>query len=199
MPKIGRPRRGSVERAESIKADVCSGRYTLTEVSKKWGISVGTLKSRSSREDWPTPTKVMAKKDEFMQLAQEAVVQGLMGSVLNPESPEAKALAGGLAGSAMALNGGSSKGFDPMEYQAIMAKFAMSLATEGIKTVPRPRNLREVALADTLARRALGLDAKGGGGSATMIRITQPNGAVVDVATMQGGAAGEYFDEDDED
>jgi hypothetical protein len=44
-----------------------------------------------------------------------------------------------------------------------------------------PANWRELATADTIARRALGLDSKNGASAAAMVRITGPNGSVTDV------------------
>lgn len=180
---MARPLFGSTERWEAIRADVCSGKYSLTQVAEKWRVKVGTLKSKAYRENWPTPSRVQEKKEAFLQVASDAVVQGLMCSELDPQSPEAKALAGGLAQGVVPKNGAWVQPLDPLDYQATMAKFAMALATDGVKMVPKPRNLREVALADTIARRALGLDSKGGASAVAMVRISGPNGATVDVAT----------------
>jgi hypothetical protein len=196
---MARALRGSTERWEAIRADVCSGKYSLTQVATKWRVSVGTIKSKSHREHWPTPAKVQEKKDAFLQVASDAVVQGLMCSELDPKSPEARALAGGLAQGVVPRSGTGLQPPDPLEYQMTMAKFAMALATDGVKTVPKPRNLREVALADTIARRALGLDSKGGASAAAMIRVTGANGQTVDIAAMaQADGGGEEW-EDEED
>jgi len=59
----------------------------------------------------------------------------------------------------------------------------MRAVCNGITRVKRPSNWREIATADTIARRALGLDSKGGSSATAMVRISGPNGATVDVAT----------------
>ena len=191
---------GDSEKWDSIKADVCSGKHSLNTVAKKWKVSVGTIKSKSYRENWPTPAKVNEKRAAFLQVASDAVVQGLMVSELNPNSEEAKELAEGISNGVVPKTGNRLHSADPLDYQTTMAKFAMALAMEGVQMVPKPRNLREVALADTIARRALGLDSKGGGGGTTMIRINGQAGTV-DVATTNpvdvGGAYDEADDESD--
>ena len=196
---MGMPRSlaGTPDMWDAIRADVCSGKYSLTQVAAKWKVKAGTIKSKIHRENWPTQTKVLEKRDAFLQVATDAVVQGLMCSVVDPGSPEAKALAGGLAETVVAKNGNRLQQLDPLDYQATMAKFAMALASDGVKSVPKPRNLREVALADQIARRALGLDSKGGASAAAMVRITGPNGSVTDV--MAGATVDTSVDEMDED
>jgi hypothetical protein len=122
-----------------------------------------------------------------------------MVSEVDPNSEEAKALAGGISDGVVPKTGNRMQPADPLEYQTTMAKFAMALAMEGVQLVPKPRNLREVALADTIARRALGLDSKGGGGSTTMIRISGPTGTV-DVATSSPvDVGGDYEAAEDDD
>jgi hypothetical protein len=184
---------------DAVRADVCSGKYTIGQVAGRWKVKAGTIKSKAHRENWPTPTKVMEKRDAFVQVASEAVVQGLMCSELDPSSPEAKALAGGLAQGVVPLTGNRLQMPDPLDYQATMAIFAMNLATDGVKTVPKPRNLREVALADQIARRALGLDSKNGASAAAMVRITRADGSTMDLAAGASVDVDSDVEEMDED
>lgn len=79
------------------------------------------------------------------------------------------------------------------EYQAIVAEIAMRAVRNGLVNAKRPSNWREIATADTIARRALGLDSKGGGGASAIVRVHGPGGPVVDVAVTADAP------EDDED
>lgn len=91
----------------------------------------------------------------------------------------------------------SGKSFDALEYQKHMAEFACRLAASGMVKLRPPANWRELATADTIARRALGLDSKGGGAAGAMIRITPGAGGVIDVAAMAQGDVSEDFESDD--
>ncbi len=75
----------------------------------------------------------------------------------------------------------------------------MKAVSRGLVKVKVPTSWGDIAKADTLARRALGLDSKGGGGSTTMIRISGHTGTV-DVATSSPvDVGGDYEAAEDDD
>ena len=172
-----------------IKADYCSGELSVQEVAIKYAVKAGTLRSRASREGWPTPGRFSKTMREAVQMANEIGYQGLRGA--EDGGAEAQAIMGetptherGPDGSMQQLDPRCAKTFDALQYQQTMAEFACRAAAAGIGKVRPPANWREIATADTIARRALGLDSKGGGAAGAMIRITPGDNGVIDVAAM---------------
>jgi len=170
---------------DSIKVDYCSGNMTVPQLAAKWRIKEATLRSRASRGEWPTPTRFRQTMDKAIQIATEAVAQGFRNSE-EPGSPEEMAMRGiaplSLAGDSLQPNASAASVMDALTYQQAMAQFACRSVAAGFGRIKPPSNWREIATADTIARRALGLDSKGGGGGTTMIRISGPAGTV-DFAT----------------
>ena len=75
--------------------------------------------------------------------------------------------------------------------------FATTLATSGLKRMGVPKTVKDIATLDTLARRAMGLDGKSGGGAAALIRITGGVNGPMDIAVGVSGPEGP--DDDDAD
>ena len=95
----------------------------------------------------------------------------------------------------VAMQPGAAMPTEPSGYQALVAEMAMRAVCSGITKVKRPANWREIATADTIARRALGLDSKGGASASAMVRIHGPGGQTIDVAA---GAMAESAEDDDD-
>jgi hypothetical protein len=189
---------------DGIKADYCTGEMTSKQLAQKWRVKESTIRQRASREEWPTPGRFKKTMDAAMKIAEGAVMQGLRAAVEDPESPEALAMSslGQLqrAGSGpMSQPDAVTRSVDVLAYQQAMASFATRKAMAGFGRIKPPANWRELAVADTIARRALGLDSKGGGGASTMIRVTGPGGMAVDVATVSGDASTGPWEDEDED
>jgi hypothetical protein len=171
---------------EGIKADYCAGDLTGDEIAQKWRVSKKTISSRASRQGWPTPARIRETMDKAVAMASEVVMQGLERSGV-PGSPEEIAMRSlGViqqAGSdpTTVLNA-PAKVSDALSYQQAMAEFAMHKVTAGFGRMKPPANWRELATADTIARRALGLDSKNGASAAAMVRITRSDGSTMDVA-----------------
>ena len=186
---------------ERIKSDYCSGEFTSKQLAQKWRVNAGSLRARAAREEWPTPERYKQALDKAVQIATDVVVQGFRNSE-EPGSPESMALAGlqplqSGAGSSLQQDAGASKTIDTLTYQQSMAQFACRQVAAGFGKMKPPANWREMATADTIARRALGLDAKGGGGAAAMIRITGGVMTPMDIAVGVQGAEGpeDYYGE----
>jgi hypothetical protein len=176
---------------EKIQAEYESGEITSPELAAKWRIKAGTIRKRAAREKWNTPNRVKKALEDMATMVQGS--SGFRAELARLSQSES-------AGSEChSLSHAATMPTEPSVYQALVAELAMKAVRNGLIKVKTPTSWGDIAKADTLARRALGLDSKGGGGSTTMIRVTQPNGATVDVATLQGGEAEEYFDDDDED
>lgn len=191
--KIGRP---SIKADwEKIRWDYESG-MPLLEVARKWRVKAPTISSRSTREEWSTPQRFKMAMAKATKMAQDVVVAGIMRSD-DPDTPEGRAVRG------LMPQLGSANVTDPLEYQRIVAEFAMRSVSRGLGTIQSPKNWRELATADTLARRAAGLDSKGGGGSAgALIRITSGAGVPTEVqvgVVSQSETGGHDFLDDDED
>ena len=75
----------------------------------------------------------------------------------------------------------------------------MRSVRNGLAKVRTPNSWGDIAKADTIARRALGLDAKGGGGGTTMIRISGPAGTVDVATTTPVDVGGDYDDASEDD
>jgi hypothetical protein len=171
---------------EGIKADYCAGALTGDEIAQKWRVSKKTISSRASRQGWPTPARIRETMNKAVEMASEVVMQGLERSGVQG-SPEEVALRSlGVIQQAgygpEEPQGMSAKVTDSLSYQQAMAEFAMKKVTAGFGRMKPPANWRELATADTIARRALGLDSKGGASAAAMVRITRADGSTMDVA-----------------
>jgi hypothetical protein len=139
--------------------------------------------------------------DKAIEMASEVVMQGLERSGVQG-SPEEIAMRSltviQQAGSGPeVVPEASAKVADALSYQQAMAEFAIRKVTAGFGRMKPPANWRELATADTIARRALGLDSKNGASAAAMVRITGPNGSVTDV--MAGATVDVDASEDEDD
>lgn len=188
---------------EGIKADYCAGVMTGAEIAQKWRVSQKTISSRASRQGWPTPARIRETMDKAIEMASEVVMQGLKGSEVQG-SPEEVAMRS-LAVIQQAGSGPetptetSAKVADALSYQQAMAEFAIRKVTAGFGRMKPPANWRELATADTIARRALGLDSKNGASAAAMVRITRADGSTMDVAagaSVDVDASVDEFEED---
>jgi hypothetical protein len=168
---------------EKIRADYESGDIPVDELACKWSIRAGTLRSRASREKWATPNR--------MKKAIGAVVEMFQGSRGMQDAMAQLSSATGLQHDSATEESGSvasklqqraATELGPADYQAFVAEIAMRSVRSGLTNVKRPTSWSDITKADSLARRALGLDSKGGGGGTTMIRISGPAGTV-DFAT----------------
>lgn len=180
---------------EAIKTDYCSGELTVAELAQKWRVSVPALKSRASRGQWPTPTRFRQTVQKALQIAEDAAMQGLRGSE-DPGSPEELAMKGLNPFQMLGQMGPRpenvvARQFDALSYQQAMAQFACQKVAAGFGRMKPPANWRELQVADTIARRALGLDSKGGSGAASMVRVTTGDGTIVDVATASFDGEGD--------
>jgi hypothetical protein len=197
---------------EGIRADYCSGELSVKELAAKWRVPSGTLRSRACREQWPTHARYKMAIGKAMEIASSVAMHGLNNSEVQG-SNESLAMQGinpldhmkraGESGMQPPAAGSGSiataKSFDALEYQKQMAEFACRSAAAGMGRIKPPTNWREMATADTIARRALGLDSKGGGAAAAMIRITPGPMGAIDVAAMAMGEEGYEYEGEDED
>ena len=92
-----------------------------------------------------------------------------------------------------------TKALDTLTYQQAMAEFATRKVVAGFGRMKPPSNWREMATADTIARRALGLDSKGGASAMSVVRIHGADGSTVDVAAGASVDADASVDEEVED
>jgi len=159
---------------DKIRAEYESGDFTAENLAVKWKIKVGTIRSRASREKWCTPNRFKKVLGEMV-----AVVQGSSDFKQEVARLQQDATAGS---ERVAMQPGNATPTEPSGYQALVAEMAMRAVCNGITKVKRPSNWREIATADTIARRALGLDSKNGAGAAAMIRITRADGSTMDLA-----------------
>ena len=194
---------------ESIKQEYCSGSATSAELAQKYRVSQKTLRSRACREQWPTPARFKETMAKAVQIAQDVVMQGFRGAE-EPGSAEDLALRGLLplvgetdevlstvVGQQVATPATpASNGLDANEYQRAIAEFATRKILAGWNKMKPPSNWRELNTADTIARRALGLDSKGGASAVAMVRVTGAQAGVVDVAVaVQADGEGGEDDE----
>lgn len=166
---MGRPRL----RADwnGIKDDYCRGDMTVPQIAQKWRIKASTISSAASRYDWPTPCRVRRKMQEAVNIAAAAVVQSGSESGVQGFKFEPIKLAKGRVAKIPANSPQAEIISDPAKYQQLVAEFAMTAVSRGLSKLPAPKNWRELATADTIARRAAGLD-KVGGGVAALVRVT---------------------------
>lgn len=164
----------------------------MEQVAREQRVTVPAIKCRSSRERWITPARVRNAVAEVRDMAYKRA-DAMIENALNPLQ-----------------QGPCNKGFDTgggvslvsvaeqaAEYQEFVAKVAMEKVRRSLPGLKSPRNWREAATADTLARRALGLD-KQTQGQATMIRIGGGTSLVpmdVDVLMVQDGAESDPGDD----
>ena len=172
MPRLGRP--GKKADWDGIKRDYLAG-ISLSDLAKKWRVSEGTISSRASRNEWPSVSRIQQTVGKVARMTSEVAEAGIQRAHLEQDSPERLALDGLQSLASM------QKGMDPLEYQMVVAEFATRAMHAGLQSVKKPANWRELSVADSIARRALGLDSKGGSSATAMVRITGPNGSV-DVA-----------------
>ena len=200
---MGMPKVLGFHNWEAIKTDYCSGNLSSKELARKWNVAEKTIRSRASRGEWPTPARFKQTMDKAMQIANDAVMQGIMGSE-ELGSPEEVAMKG-LQPLQLSVHeslqhpAAAAKTFDALTYQQTMAEFACRKVAAGFARMKPPANWREMSVADGLARRALGLDAKGGGGGTTMIRISGQAGTVDVATTNPVDVGGDYEDADGDD
>ena len=179
---------------DKIRTEYESGDVTVDELALKWSIKAGTLRSKASREKWNTPNRLKKAIDSVAEMFQESrEMKTAMAALVKGTSLENQYHQ---AGPQMQHRAAADLG--PADYQAFVAELAMRSVRNGLAKVRTPNSWGDIAKADTLARRALGLDAKGGGGSTTMIRISGPTGTV-DVATSSPVDVGGDYEATDED
>jgi hypothetical protein len=176
---------------DKIRADYESGDMIADDVAMKWSIKAGTLRARASRENWATPNRFKKAMGDMVALVQGS--SEFKEELARLSQPEVAGSEGHKMQPAVTLPR------EPGAYQALVAEMAMRAVCNGITKVKRPTNWREIATADTIARRALGLDSKNGGGAAAMVRVTGPNGFQVDVATGTNTGEGVPAYDEDED
>jgi hypothetical protein len=162
-----------------------------TDLAAKWKIKSSTIRKRAAREKWHTPNRIKKAIEDMATLAQGS--QGFREEMARLSQPESNVTAG------HTLSHAVTTPQEPSVYQALVAELAMKAVSRGLVKVKVPTSWGDIAKADTLARRALGLDSKGGGGSTTMIRISGHTGTV-DVATSSPvDVGGDYEAAEDDD
>ena len=156
---------------------------------RSWRVNAGSLRARAAREKWPTPERYKQAMEKAVAIATEVVTQGFRDSE-NPANPEYLAMNGMPLNSLGSLQQpeAAAKAIDTLTYQQSMAQFACRQVAAGFGKIKPPSNWREMATADTIARRALGLDGKSGGGAAAMIRISGGANGPMDIAVGVQGA-----------
>jgi len=162
---------------DKIRAEYESGDFTAEDLAVKWKIKVGTIRSRGSREKWSTPNRFKKVMGEMVSLVQGS--SDFKQEVARLQQDATVATAGS---ERVAMQSGNATPTEPSGYQALVAEMAMRAVCNGITRVKRPSNWREIATAETFARRALGLDSKGGASAAAMVRITRADGSTMDLA-----------------
>lgn len=177
MPKTYRTNKAPWEK---IRAEYESGDITSLELAVKWQIKAATIRKRAAREKWHTPARFKKVMEDVVSMAQGA--QGFKDELARLSRPES----GEESGPKMSHRVTTST--EPSVYQALVAELAMKAVSHGLAKVKVPANWREISVADGMARRALGLDAKGGGGATAMIRITGGVANPMDIAVGVQGA-----------
>lgn len=150
---------------KAVRKDYESG-MPGREVASKWGLTKGNLGFRASKEKWSTPARLrkMARELATSQARAAHAHMTKLAASMDVRLPPVVAA----------------------EYQQAVAAYAAEHARRGLKSLPKPKNWRELAIVDTLARRALGLD-KAQQTPATLIRVGAGAGPVdvgiVDIGT----------------
>ncbi len=132
---------------DEVRDHVVAG-VPAVEVAKRFGITPGAIRVRSHREGWPTPGRIGRKRAELRTLRQAG------GEPIDVSRNLAEVAE---------------------QYADTVARHAMAKVRAGIGRLPEPRNWRELAQADTVARRAAGLDHNGDRATAVcLIRVGMP-------------------------
>ena len=176
---------------EKIRAEYESGEISSTELAMKWMIKASTIRKRAMREKWHTPNRLKKALDDVATFVQGS--SGFKAEVARLSQPDQD-----VTGQPK-LSHAVTKSTDPSIYQALVAEIAMKAVSNGLAKVRTPTSWADITKADTLARRALGLDSKGGGGGTTMIRISGQAGTVDVATTNPVDVGGEYESADEDD
>ena len=162
---------------KAIQDDYQSG-MPVKEIAQKWKMPAGTISSQATRNCWASDKRLKEAIATAAKIAENAASSGL----LRGGNSENIGRAVEMAKSAALTN----KNSDPLEYQKLVAEFAMFSVQQGLTKLAPPKNWREVATADTIARRAAGLDGNQGGNAMALIRISGGSAGPIDIALNAG-------------
>ena len=148
---------------DKVKADYLTGTKTLGQLAVRWKVSGSAIRMRAAREGWNDTPLDLDGQAAVASSVLEPVVQGLMGSGVHGPKQEAGETSPPVPSAgkpAFPDSGGVAN-----HYQNALATYLISQVNQSITThrIKPPTSWKDLATADTLIRKALGLDSKGGG------------------------------------
>lgn len=152
---------------ERIKAEACKG-ASYPALARLFGPSPQVIANRAKNEQWPTPLRLAKRRRENGETGNgdevalpKSKVRRLSAPVIhnNHEKDEqlTKDSISRLHTALLALVESP-----PADFQAAFAAVAQAAIAEGVRDVPAPRSIKELATWFDLWRKAAGLDAKAG-------------------------------------